>query len=330
MSFSFRRLAASCGIVALVAAAGPLLPRVQAAPAAPADPTITFSLSRVRPGESVTLSYAGLSNERPVIICIWADGALMTCAPPPFGNSSTTYTYDELVAGFEGAHVVRMAFFAPDDIADMEDVETATPVSDASLRIAATPAAPSIVSLTRGDRRVAVVSAPNATTYGPAVLGYQTRCTPAPGTDTSTSTESATTSTTVRGLPVKALVECSSRARNSQGWSIWGPTMRIKTSGRPPAAPTAALLRSVTAGPASATVRLGEPENPNGGTITGYQARCVNGTTTVMSTASSSGVHVVAGLTANVAWTCSGRARNTVGWGDWSTTSTVTPTAAPV
>jgi hypothetical protein len=102
-------------------------------------------------------------------------------------------------------------------------------------------------------------------------------------------------------------------------------TYRNIVNWRSPVAPAAPTVKRVAALSMSAKVSITAPTNTGGMPVTGYQARCVTGSSTKTSSESSSTSPTVKGLTAGVEYKCSARAKNAVGWSKWSAAKAVKP-----
>lgn len=121
-------------------------------------------------------------------------------------------------------------------------------------------------------------------------------------------------STTITGLTPGKTYYFWARTHNSVGWSSWSGRASAKTLSVP-TAPSAPLLSSVTA----TSVDASWSANSNGGsTITEYQLGYGISAIGPSVTFSASSPQVITGLTPGNRYFIFVRARNSVGWSDWS------------
>lgn len=92
-------------------------------------------------------------------------------------------------------------------------------------------------------------------------------------------------------------------------------------------APGAPIIRTATAGNASASISFTAPSSSGGATITGYTATCTAGTTSATGSATTSPVSVTS-LSNGTAYSCAVSASNSAGTGLASASASVTPVAS--
>ncbi|MDQ1686221.1 MAG: large repetitive protein, partial [Frankiaceae bacterium] len=194
------------------------------------------------------------------------------------------------------------------------------------------PGAPVFGTLTRGDTQVAVTwAAPS--TGGSAITGYNLEWSSDSGSTwsapLSSATTSAATSATVTGLTNGVAYVFRIAAVNVNGAGSFAAPSSAVTPAAVPAAPTSV---TATRGDSSASVSWTAPAN-NGSAITTYEVRysANNGTSWVSAGTAFSGSPVtVTGLTNGTAYVFDVAARNAVGQGAFSTSSSaVTPATLP-
>lgn len=130
-------------------------------------------------------------------------------------------------------------------------------------------------------------------------------------------------STTITGLKPGLTYYFWASTRNAKGWSAWGPRSSITTL-RTPFAPSAPSISDVK--PTSATVKWSPPAN-GGATITGYQVGYGTSSTGPTTTIDATSPKTITGLIPGTKYYFWVRAKNSIGWGPWSNSSTNTTVA---
>lgn len=124
-------------------------------------------------------------------------------------------------------------------------------------------------------------------------------------------------STNFTGLKTGILYYFWARTHNSKGWSAWGPRSQV-TMLRAPSAPSAPGLSGVT--PTSVIVSWTPPNN-GGSAITGYQVGYGTNSTGPTTTVDATSPKSITGLTPGTKYYFWVRAKNSIGWGPWSNSS---------
>lgn len=183
------------------------------------------------------------------------------------------------------------------------------------------PNPPSAVSLSSLTSTSVVGSFSDGANNGDAIddrqIGYGT------SSVSTTSIVHSDRSTTITGLIPGTTYYFWARTHNSMGWGAWGPRSQITTL-RTPFAPSAPSLSGVT--PTSAIVSWTPPNN--GGTgITGYQVGYGKSSTGPTTTVDAISPKTISGLIPGTKYYFWVRAKNSIGWGPWSNSSTNTTIA---
>lgn len=291
----------------------------------PRPPTVSVDRAKLYPGQTVTLS---ISNPDEVLAALCIETNIEIFGPysfycTPAAGAEFPVPYDMLVADYPEVEWLELTLWTAEAIAGYPERPVGEPFDTARVTVISS-SPPSVKSLTRDGGRVIAVADPPTTDHGSAVTRYQARCKHSETGTIFTSDEGTSIRTRVvapRGL----LLDCSMRSKNGFGWSQWSDTKRIRTSGRAPQPPTGVEVESVNAINNGAKVVASRPAQRNGGTMTGYQARCENGDTVRTSEPKTGRTFRLTDLTPGVRWDCSVRGRNSTGWSEWSTSEPVTP-----
>lgn len=193
---------------------------------------------------------------------------------------------------------------------------------------ATAPGAPTSVVATAGAGQASVAFTPPASTGSSAITGYTASCLVGT-TETTRKTVTGTISPiAVTGLTNGSEYSCTVTASNSTSTSVTSSVAKV-TPVAAATVPGAPSLVSVTAAAGKATVKFTAPTSNGGSAITGYDASCVNGTTTktVSTTTTTATSIVVTPLSNGLVYTCSAQAKNAVGSSLVSASAVVVPGA---
>ncbi|HEX2174608.1 MAG TPA: peroxidase family protein [Nocardioidaceae bacterium] len=218
---------------------------------------------------------------------------------------------------------------APDDGVQNDGIDTLTNVERLVFSDTRPPSAPSIGRATAGNRSATVTWSPP--TVG-AVEGYRVQVVNADGNPVGALRETAAGT---RTLVVNGLQNGQAYRFRVQAWNIAGDsTFSALSNAVTPSAtvPAAPAITDVEPGNQRATVHWTAPDN--GGTpITGYQVRVSDAADTqigdLRSASATANRLTVTGLRNGEMYWFEVRAANSLGNGDWSAPSTVTPATSP-
>ena len=148
--------------------------------------------------------------------------------------------------------------------------------------------------------------------------------------DTFTATASTSTSRVVSGLSSSTAYLFKVAAKNSVGIGPFSSDFGPVTTGATPTVPeTPTAVSAGSATSSSLTVTWTAPGNNGGATILDYKIeRSTDGTTWVSAATGASSGHVVSGLSASTSYYFRVAARNSVGYGPFSDSSTTVSTSA--
>ena len=301
------------GVRAVNGHGGGAIGTIKAKPVGP--PEKPTGLTTSDDDQQVTLSWTAPSNNGGSAITGWKyskdNGTTYTAT----GATSTTHTVTGLTNGTEYTFKV-LAVNTHGDGAE-SDAATATP--------ATTPAAPTGLSATDGNRQVTLSWTAPTSTGGANITGYKYS---KDNGATYTATGATTTSYTVTGLTNGTGYTFKVRAVNRQGDGAES-TAATATPATTPAAPT-----GLTATPDSQTARQMRlswtaPTNTGGANITRYEYSKDNGSNWTSTGATTTSYTVTTGLTNGTGYPFKVRAVNRKGAGTPSAAATATTTTTP-
>ena len=200
------------------------------------------------------------------------------------------------------------------------------------------PAAPAAPTLAGGARQISVTITP-VTNPGGTLHGYDLRRKLSSAADaTANWTEQAlsdgTVTGTITGLEDATSYDVQVRARHSAGNSPWSVSASAFTNdAASPSVPGAPAAPTVTGGSLQATVSWSPPSSNGGGRITHYRLRYKKGSdawTTETEVAASPTRDTISPLLASTAYEVQVQAKNSAGWGLWSSSGRGTTDAATV
>jgi len=278
---------------------------------APAAPTIT---SITAGDQSATINFtAGSSNGSAITNYKYStDNGSSWVILSPSSTSSPI-----VVSGLTNGQTYQVKLIA------INNVGEGAASSSTSVTPAAAPAAPTITSITAGDQS-ATINFTAGSSNGSAITNY--KYSTDNGSSWTTRSPSSTSSPiVVSGLTNGQLYQVKLKAVNAQGEG----TASVAQSVTPVAAPAAPTITSVTAGDQSASIAF-TAGSDNGSAITNYKYSTDNGSSwTALSPSSTSSPIVVSGLTNGQTYQVKLIAINNVGEGAASSSTSVTPAAAP-
>ncbi len=292
-----------------------------AVPGKPAAPTVT-----VQSATSLQVRWTAPANPGTVITGYTlrrsADNGLIWMALPDAAGTGKSRTVTSLTPGT--SYVFRVRATNGAGAGDWSDASSpATP--------AAAPAAPAIPNLAPGDGQLTVSwSTPAAN--GAAISDYDVQYKLGSVTGwTDANYDGTGTSTTLSSLTNGQPYDVQVRAKNSVGWGGWSPS----------ASATPATTATVPAAPAPPTLAPGNgrivvswavPTSNGGAAISDYDVQYKLGSVTGWTDAHYNGTGTsttLSSLTNGQRYDVQVRAKNAVGWSDWSTAAAATPDAKP-
>ena len=194
-------------------------------------------------------------------------------------------------------------------------------LADAAIGAITVPGAPTIGAATAGNASASIAFAVPNSNGGSTITGYKALCVTGSTTKTGTGTDSPIK---VSGLTNGSAYNCSVKASNRAGSSAASNAVSVT----PLTVPGAPTIGAATAGNGSASIAFAAPKSNGGSTITGYEALCVTGSTTITGTGTGSPIKV-SGLTNGSAHSCKVKASNSAGSSAVSSAVLVTPRTVP-
>lgn len=190
--------------------------------------------------------------------------------------------------------------------------------------VVSTPGAPTISGITAGNAQLSVAFSAPASNGGATISNYEystnggsTWVTPSPAVTSSP--------LVITGLSNGTAYNVQLRAVNSAG----SGTATTSTSGTPVTTPGAPTISGITAGNGQLSVAFNAPASNGGAAISNYEFSTNGGSTwTTPSPAVTSSPLVIAGLTNLTAYNVQIRARNSVGSGTATSSTSATPRSA--
>ncbi len=183
------------------------------------------------------------------------------------------------------------------------------------------PSPPTTVNATPGDSQ-ATLTFSGAVSAGAPITLYTSTCT-ASGQPTRTDS-AANSPITATGLVNGVQYSCTIKATNSAGQGS-ASSAALVTPRTVPDAPTALMG---TPGNGTISIAFTAPANNGGDPVNLYQASCIDGMANGLGTSTMSPVNLV-GLVNGNTYSCTVRARNSAGYGPFSSAILVTPRTVP-